>query len=203
MTKIEHCVILKAKVAFLKFGGKMKSTYRNALRSKQLIREAVISLLSKKQDVSQISVAEIVKLANINRGTFYNHYNNVMEVLQELENELFDELNLCLKNNSSKDVSGVISTLAIYFKKHEEDYKQIVKGMTKAVLNDLKSKCTMQLSKIYPHIDEVKLMFIVNGLAGLYFDYLDGRFNLSLEEIGKQASMMINSIISMPTNTKN
>ena len=62
---------------------KMKKEYRNKIRSKQLIRNAVIELLDKKGNLSSITVSDVVEKANINRGTFYNHYNNVMEVIEE------------------------------------------------------------------------------------------------------------------------
>lgn len=59
----------------------MKATYRNSVRSKELIRSALITLLEKKQDITNITVSDIVKTANINRGTFYNHYNNLIKVI--------------------------------------------------------------------------------------------------------------------------
>ena len=65
----------------------MKKEYRNKIRSKQLIRNAVIELLDKKGNLSSITVSDVVEKANINRGTFYNHYNNVMEVIEESKNE--------------------------------------------------------------------------------------------------------------------
>ena len=59
----------------------MKATYRNSVKSKKLIRSALITLLEKKQDITNITVSDIVKTANINRGTFYNHYNNLIKVI--------------------------------------------------------------------------------------------------------------------------
>ena len=49
---------------------KMKKEYRNKIRSKQLIRNAVIELLDKKGSLSSITVSDVVEKANINRGTF-------------------------------------------------------------------------------------------------------------------------------------
>ncbi len=59
----------------------MKATYRNSVKSKKLIRSALITLLEKKQEITNITVSDIVKTANINRGTFYNHYNNLIKVI--------------------------------------------------------------------------------------------------------------------------
>ena len=62
----------------------MKATYKNALRSKQLIRQALIALLDKKGSMSEVTVSDICHEANINRGTFYNHYGNTTDVLEEI-----------------------------------------------------------------------------------------------------------------------
>ena len=94
----------------------MKAEYRNSVRSKIMIKEALIKLLETQQDISQISVSDIVKVANINRGTFYNHYNNIIDVIEEMETELFTELITRLKENPpQKDVNKTLSSLLDYF----------------------------------------------------------------------------------------
>lgn len=52
------------------------------------IRNAYKELLSQKNYLT-ISVTEICKLANINRGTFYIHYKDSVSVMNELEDEIF------------------------------------------------------------------------------------------------------------------
>jgi hypothetical protein len=46
-----------------------KQTYRNSLRSENLIKEAVVSLLKKKKDFYSITVSDVCKESNLNRGT--------------------------------------------------------------------------------------------------------------------------------------
>ncbi len=48
----------------------------------QLMNQALISLLEKK-DIEFITVTEIAKKAGVNRSTFYLHYENVYELLEE------------------------------------------------------------------------------------------------------------------------
>lgn len=66
--------------------------YRSSIRSKKLIRAAVIELLSKK-DISKITVVEVIKRADLSRNTFYAHYQDVFAVLEELENDFLSEMN--------------------------------------------------------------------------------------------------------------
>lgn len=50
-----------------------KKVYKNSLRSREMIRHAVFLSLQKKSDPEKITITEVVQLAGINRGTFYNH----------------------------------------------------------------------------------------------------------------------------------
>jgi len=58
---------------------------RNALRSQRLIREAFVSVVLD-QNERKPTVAQICRLADINRSTFYAHYDN----LEDLEERLFE-----------------------------------------------------------------------------------------------------------------
>ena len=48
----------------------------------QLMNQALIALLEKK-DIDFITVTEITKKAGVNRSTFYLHYENIYELLEE------------------------------------------------------------------------------------------------------------------------
>lgn len=56
--------------------------------TRQAIRNALLSLLREKP-YSKISVTEICRVADINRGTFYIHYYDVDDVLDELLESAF------------------------------------------------------------------------------------------------------------------
>ena len=64
---------------------------RRVRRSKAQLRQALIQLLQKKP-VEEITVRELTERADVNRGTFYSHYQNIYHMLEQVENELFDEL---------------------------------------------------------------------------------------------------------------
>ena len=48
----------------------------------RLMNQALISLLEKK-DIDFISITELTKKAGVNRSTFYLHYDNIYELLEE------------------------------------------------------------------------------------------------------------------------
>lgn len=61
-----------------------KAEYRNSIRSRRLICDALLELLDEKP-LEKITVTDITKRADVNRGTFYLHYNSVNEVISELQ----------------------------------------------------------------------------------------------------------------------
>lgn len=69
--------------------------YRSSIRSKKLIRMAMVELLAEK-DISKITVVDIIHRADLSRNTFYAHYQDVFAVLEEMENDFLAEMNLYL-----------------------------------------------------------------------------------------------------------
>ena len=76
---------------------KIKSTHKNATRSRHLIKQAYGELLNEK-DHSKISVTDIVERANISRGTFYAHYLDVYDLGMAIQNNVLETLDLAMKN---------------------------------------------------------------------------------------------------------
>lgn len=78
----------------------MKEDQRIRL-SKQMLRNALISLLEKKP-INKISVREICDTAEINRTTFYKYYGSQYDLLTDIENHVLDTLADGMKNADSK-----------------------------------------------------------------------------------------------------
>ena len=64
---------------------------RRTKRTKLLLKNAFTELLSMKT-LNEISVKELCELADINRGTFYLHYQDIYDLKQNLENELYEQI---------------------------------------------------------------------------------------------------------------
>ena len=62
---------------------------RRVQKTKAAIRAAFLSLLQKK-NMDEITVTELAREANIERKTFYLHYNNINDVIEEVEQTVID-----------------------------------------------------------------------------------------------------------------
>ena len=63
---------------------------RRTRYTRQVIKEAFLTLLEEKE-YPKITVTEICRLAEINRGTFYLHYYDTADVLDDLLSEILKE----------------------------------------------------------------------------------------------------------------
>ena len=68
-----------------------ESTDRRTLRTKKVLKQALLELL-KKQDISKVTVKELSHQADIGRGTFYLHYTDPYDLLDHVMDELLAEL---------------------------------------------------------------------------------------------------------------
>jgi len=64
---------------------------RRYTRTHLAIRKAFTNLMLEKE-YREITVSEIARLADINRKTFYRHYDSLYSVLDELQEEIMEEL---------------------------------------------------------------------------------------------------------------
>lgn len=72
---------------------------RRIVRTKQNIREALVDLLEEK-GFDALTVKDITSSANINRGTFYLHYRDKFDLLEQTINDLTEECtNILLQAN--------------------------------------------------------------------------------------------------------
>lgn len=68
-----------------------EKTDRRKTRTKQLLQKALIELIEEK-GIHAITVSDLSERAGINRGTFYLHYRDTADFLDQLKKEMFDGL---------------------------------------------------------------------------------------------------------------
>ena len=68
-----------------------KKEDRRVRRTKKMLTQALTQLMQEKQ-VKEITVKELTDLADMNRGTFYLYYRDVYDMLEKLEDGMFEAL---------------------------------------------------------------------------------------------------------------
>ena len=180
-----------------------KKEYRSAIRSRRLIRTALLELLQEKK-FEKITVTDIVKRADINRSTFYAHYPDVMGLLEELLEETV---------NSSIDlVSGidmlqfleepmpVLEKLITIGEENMEIYKLL--GRSDFAMRQVEKMKTVLVENavgavnIPEHIRNsgtfnIHMHFFVGGILNVYQQWILGSLDSSPDEIMKHLAELI------------
>ncbi len=171
-----------------------KSQYRSALRSKKLIKNAFSELLQKK-DFEKITVTEIVNSAQLNRGTFYAHYSNTIDVLEEIENDVSEQILFFFssyKDSIIENPTPFLKNIAKFLQKDFEFYKRLICAkMGDHFIDRLKDffiNMVIEDNVKISHIKDtdifaIKVRFYTNGFANMFEDVFKGRLDVSLSEL--------------------
>ncbi|MFD2701068.1 TetR/AcrR family transcriptional regulator [Paenibacillus shunpengii] len=65
-----------------------------ATRSKNMFKQAALSLLIEEPSMTQVTVQKVADRAELNRATFYLHYEDIHDLITKVTNEIFDELSI-------------------------------------------------------------------------------------------------------------
>ncbi|WP_312475630.1 TetR/AcrR family transcriptional regulator [Neobacillus sp.] len=79
-----------------------RPTDRRIIRTKRLIRDALTELMEEK-GFEAITVRDLTEKADINRGTFYLHYRDKFDLLDQCEDEIINEIQKLTHKIDPKD----------------------------------------------------------------------------------------------------
>lgn len=136
---------------------------RRTVYSKMVIKESLIKLLQEK-DIHNITVTDICKEADINRGTFYNYYSDPFDLLQSIENELFDKIVEYLNKDYLKENRITVLTKVFELAKENEALCKIL------LLNQSDSKI---LNRILYLVTCNDLLFMETNIKEIDKNYLN------------------------------
>jgi len=78
--------------------------------TRKVIEDSFLNLLQQKH-MSKITVTELCETAQINRATFYKHYADVPQLLEKLEENLFDQIRAAFSAKEVKMESFLLEML--------------------------------------------------------------------------------------------
>ena len=134
-----------------------------------LLKNSLIALLQKKP-IYQITVSELCSEAELNRSTFYKHYGNVQDILQEIEEETLLKGTQCMREMETAGINHgekALNRLLTDVQKNSEIYRLLTDNsidgsFTKKMLGD-----TVDFFK-----ENMKAAGTENKMSGYVFNYL-------------------------------
>ncbi len=167
---------------------------RRITKTKAAIHEALFSIL-KENKSTKITVTEIAKRANIDRKTFYLHYDSPEAIIDEYYQTIIKDFLFVLDQNDffdrSFDVMALFQSLNSVVQRDINLYRHIAKMPAYAffaeeIKNIVKSVAIETLSKVTNMTrDELDLYteFYVAGIISAYLKWLKDEVNLPEEKV--------------------
>ena len=174
---------------------KVKNLNRSSEKTKKIIKNTFAELIKENQALKKITVSELVKRADINRSTFYNHYGSIYDVAEELEAEIIKVLfENTQKLNSLDDIFNYLDEIIIYLKKNEDMYRLLLASNEPQVF--LKKLKHSILDKLYNSIInnsnfknsnslKFEVAFFTDVIVNQVLNYFTSKSDYSLDEICK------------------
>ncbi|MBS5938192.1 TetR/AcrR family transcriptional regulator [Clostridium sartagoforme] len=103
-------------------------TQKRKTQTKAIIKNVFTQLLIEK-GFNSLTVSDITRMSNINRGTFYLHYVDKYDLLEQLENEIISELTNILLKDSEYNLNNPLELIpyssilnALYYVKEDFEF---------------------------------------------------------------------------------
>lgn len=172
-----------------------KAEYRSAVRSREKIRQAYVELIHEKGTVD-ITVKELVERADLNRSTFYAHYQDIYAVIEEIEDEIVQKMFTFLDASEHTDLLynplPFMLRVGIELEQNREFYRLLVgtRG-SDAFTRKLKAVFLDRLltdKKAFGQIRRQREFLVcMNLLAGgsidVVSDWITGKINMPMQEL--------------------
>ena len=167
-----------------------------------MIKSAFAELIGEKKMISNISASELAERADIAKSTFYNHYEDVYAVADEMMREMLDGLNViidAMEADISNDYRAYIRLIFGYLKENEGLYRKLANSPDAIFFIDrikhvLSKRVFFNFSS--PHLSKnknersVQISFFTHACVDTMVDYFRGSIDMSFDDFE-------NTIISM------
>lgn len=176
---------------------------RRIRKTRQQLRQSLTALL-KVKPIQDITVKELADMADINRGTFYLHYRDVFDLLNQIEDELLTELETLLEQYQPGDILS--NTVQIFNNLYELVQKNselvgILIGehgelnFVNRLNHILREKCLRDwmehFRKDRDNTFEAYYVFVTSGCMGLVQYWLNNGMKETPLELAKLTEQMI------------
>ena len=180
-----------------------KSLDRRTKYSMEAIRNALFALLEEKE-LSAVTVTDVCRLADVNRGTFYRYFKDVPDLFSHIEDEFiasFQEVLLSVNDMTSYYRSNLLTikenSSLIRFLLNSNSTSHIIEKLMlhhkNFLLDILNSRC--------PHVPRQEVEYIFEYILGGFIYYIGKWFSenmvLPLDTMERNLSLMTESILNV------
>lgn len=178
---------------------------RRIKRTKMLLQNALVDLMLEKA-VGKISVKELTQKADVNRSTFYLHYLDIYDMLEQMENEFVETIQSFFHDFFTPLPTSMPLTLFVniseWLEQDKEYYVKLLRGSASGyIFEELESRIRDEfLTLLYLiFLDEesldlrTRVNFTVSGTVGVLRMWVMEGGNISLVELSETIDDILNN----------
>ena len=175
---------------------------RSVRNTRRRLREGLLQLLEEKP-LNEISVKELTDRIDMNRGTFYFHYQDIYDLLRRIEDAFFEQFDQTLRETDLTDdrqpypyIHAIFSFLG-----ENRDFCRIMlvphgdMQFVERVKNRVDAQCSAFWELLAPGNDRKRYAmynaFIINGCVGLIQEWLGGGTGLTEDSITELTAKIV------------
>ena len=179
-----------------------KKEDRRVRRTKKMLAQALVALLQQKQ-AKEITVRELTDLADMNRGTFYLYYKDIFDMLEKIEDGLFEALEEIVFLHEHDDVSQQTKPILLDLFRFIEDNQEMCRVLLSPhgdmnFLHRLNEVVREKCLQMWPNKEdkndatfEYHYSFVVYGCVGVFRAWLNSECQEPAEKMAEMADAMI------------
>lgn len=189
---------------------KVKNMNNSSKKTKRLIKKVFAEMLSEKKNLADISVSELCNRAELSRGTFYSHYDDIYGVAEEYENELIDAFFDKARLLASQDIMQFIDSIFEYIRQNDENYRLLCRSndiiFAAKKLTAIASKKILELCRDSDDIKntefiEVEIQLFLEGLFCEYMKYCRAYSDVTLDDLYEYTKYWVSNFVKRRSTT--
>lgn len=179
----------------------MKNVHDKRMRrTKKIFHQAMLTLLQEK-DFASISISEIVRKAEVNRGTFYFHYEQKEDLLEEMVEDILSKMISAYRQPHISYQEMTITEIYTYplfehFIEHKRFYQTFLSNrvpipLHERMLQKMEQHYHQDIDFFLPSIaddvnQELFCSYRVHGLIGFILNWIKNDFDHPIEYMAEQ-----------------
>lgn len=177
-----------------------KKEDRRARLSKEFLKHALIDLM-KSKNINDIAVKELCEKADVNRSTFYKHYNTVTELYEDTIKDVTENFRYITDYAAKEGVlfkSKYIESILNYVENNRDLFLVILSEKGNVGFGEFLVKNTDTILDGYDltELSRYCVYFIVSGMASIIWKWLSDDNRMPAHSV----AMLISSLLSHGIN---
>lgn len=171
---------------------KVQNLNNSSRKTKKLIKKVFAEMLSEKRELGKIAVRELCQRADISRGTFYSHYDDIYGVAEDYENEMIETFFDTAKLYESKNIMDFIDSIFEFIRQNNENYRLLCRSndilFAAKKLTPLATEKLIELCHADPRIHDkrflaLSLQVFLEGILCEYVKSCRGYSDVTLDDL--------------------